>query len=145
MASHIERPYNAEDPTASPTDLKHAQNIPPQPPASARRVLSNVSPNVRKTSVPSATKPLTGSPLKRSFRGTIEGGEGHTYLKRRKLSSDEFLISSSESRDPYTTIGQDPYTTIRQDPTLVDGTGTETAAAKFQAFLQPDETVYTNS
>lgn len=34
---------------------------------------------------------MAGSPLKRSFTAAMEGGEGFTYLKRRKLSGDEYL------------------------------------------------------
>lgn len=34
---------------------------------------------------------MTGSPLKRSFTAAMEAGEGFTYLKKRKLSDDEYL------------------------------------------------------
>lgn len=57
---------------------------------SNRRALGEVSPNVRaaRGSMPSvfAKKPSTGSPLKRSFTAAMEGGQGFTYLKKRRLS-----------------------------------------------------------
>jgi hypothetical protein len=55
-----------------------------------------VSPNVKVSSQTPAllSKPLAGSPLKRSFSAAMEGGEGFTYLKRRKLSGDESLSQS---------------------------------------------------
>jgi hypothetical protein len=60
---------------------------------SVRRVLGEVSPNVRASAVPPAShlttsKPMAGSPLKRSYTAAIESGNGFTYLKKRKMSSD---------------------------------------------------------
>ncbi|KAK6410540.1 hypothetical protein LTR95_018197 [Oleoguttula sp. CCFEE 5521] len=36
---------------------------------------------------------MTGSPLKRSFTAAIEGGQGFTYLKKRRMSGDGVLSS----------------------------------------------------
>lgn len=62
---------------------------------SNRRVLGDVSPNLKKHASPAISalrgKPMMGSPLKRSFTAAMEGGEGFTYLKKRKLSDDEYL------------------------------------------------------
>lgn len=66
---------------------------------SNRRVLGDVSPNV-KTATQVSTflkKPAAGSPLKRSFTASMEGGEGLMYLKKRKLSDDEFLSQADEA------------------------------------------------
>ena len=67
----------------TPTDTPH------------RRVLGDLSPNVHAASSTPAfsRKAPMGSPLKRSFTAAMEGGEGLTYLKRRKLSDDELLSS----------------------------------------------------
>lgn len=57
-----------------------------------RRILGDVSPNVRKITASqvqatnSLSKPVTGSPLKRSFTAALENSQGFTYLKRRKGS-----------------------------------------------------------
>ena len=60
---------------------------------SSRRVLGDVSTNIKVSSQSPAflRKAQAGSPLKRSFTSAMEGGEGLTYLKRRKLSDDEVL------------------------------------------------------
>ncbi|KAK6388770.1 hypothetical protein LTR65_007249 [Meristemomyces frigidus] len=57
-----------------------------------RRVLGDVSPNVKMSSPAVGmlkNKPMTGSPLKRSFTAMVEDGAGLTYLKRRRLSGEE--------------------------------------------------------
>lgn len=60
-----------------------------------RRVLGDISPNVRATVAPLTPaflrKVPAGSPLKRSFTAAMEGGEGFRYLKKRKLTGDELL------------------------------------------------------
>ncbi|KXT03579.1 hypothetical protein AC578_9995 [Pseudocercospora eumusae] len=58
--------------------------------ATNRRVLGDVSPNIRASRIPGVLdrKPLTGSPLKRSFKATMEDGSGFMYLKKRRLSDD---------------------------------------------------------
>ena len=57
-----------------------------------RRALADVSPNVSSQQAPAfLKKPLSGSPLKRSFTVAMDSGEGFMYLKRRKLSGDETL------------------------------------------------------
>lgn len=60
---------------------------------SDRRVLGEVSPNVKITSsTPSFMKrAVAGSPLKRSFTAAMEGGGGFQYLKRRKLDENQTL------------------------------------------------------
>ncbi|KAK5136363.1 hypothetical protein LTR08_003489 [Meristemomyces frigidus] len=62
--------------------------------ATPRRALGDLNPNLRLASpaanlLKSASKPMTGSPLKRSFTAMVEDAAGFTYLKRRKLSGDE--------------------------------------------------------
>lgn len=42
---------------------------------------------------------MMGSPLKRSFTAAMEGGEGFTYLKKRKLSEDEYLSDQNNSTE----------------------------------------------
>lgn len=70
---------------------------------SARRVLGEVSPNIRASAVPSAThlaagKPMAGSPLKRSFTAAMEGN-GFKYFKKRKMSSETPLNQQFTSQD----------------------------------------------
>lgn len=62
--------------------------------AVARQPLGEVSPNVKITPASMQTtaymsKPLAGSPLKRSFAAAMEGGGGFTYLKKRRLGEEE--------------------------------------------------------
>ena len=68
-----------------------------------RTALSNVSPNVKKSTTPAINalrgKTMTGSPLKRSFTAAVEGGAGFTYLKKRKLSDDEYLSDFNTSAE----------------------------------------------
>ncbi|KXT12145.1 hypothetical protein AC579_10382 [Pseudocercospora musae] len=67
-----------------------------------RRVLGDVSPNVRASHISGVLdrRPLTGSPLKRSFKATMEDGSGFTYLKRRRLSDNVPLSQGhSNARD----------------------------------------------
>lgn len=73
--------------TVSPASARlHSNN-------SSRRVLGDVSPNVRPAvpAAPSTGKMLTGSPLKRSFTAAMEAGQGFRYLKKRKFSIDSPL------------------------------------------------------
>jgi hypothetical protein len=81
---------DALPPHSAPTSQQGAPN---------RAILGDVSPNVKISSQTPAfmSKPLAGSPLKRSFTATIEANEGLTYLKRRKLSGDESLSESMSS------------------------------------------------
>ena len=60
---------------------------------SSRRVLGEVSPNVKiASSTPAFMKrAMAGSPLKRSFTAAMEGSDGFKYLKRRKLDENETL------------------------------------------------------
>lgn len=67
---------------------------------SKRHALAEVSPNVKiSSSTPMfMKKAMLGSPLKRSFTAAMEGGEGFTYLKRRRLEDSEVLSEVSEGR-----------------------------------------------
>lgn len=73
------------------------------PPTSiqTRRVLGDVSPNVKNT-ISAVThlknKPMAGSPLKRSFTAMMEDGKGFTYMKKRRLSVDRPLSHVEEPR-----------------------------------------------
>lgn len=73
--------------TAAP-NAAASQQQPPQPPT--RRVLGDVSPNVRAIASPAVfdhKRIMAGSPLKRTaFSASMEDGVGFTYLKKRKLS-----------------------------------------------------------
>ncbi|KAF2772997.1 hypothetical protein EJ03DRAFT_324047 [Teratosphaeria nubilosa] len=77
-------------------------------PPRQRRVLGDVSPNVKLAQVDliKANKPLQSSPLKRSFTARAEDRVGLQYLKRRKLSTDKPLSqviaeeSQSQSQEP---------------------------------------------
>lgn len=81
---------------------------------SQRRPLADVSPNVKPVT-PSATpgflkRPLTGSPLKRSFNAAMESGEGLMYLKRRRLGENEVLseVGAQREREASMEIGVQP-------------------------------------
>ncbi|KAI6797609.1 hypothetical protein KC360_g2016 [Hortaea werneckii] len=64
-------------------------------PAPQRRVLGDVSPNVKLASSAIGLlkngKPMASSPLKRSYTASFDQGAGLKYLKRRRLSEDEAL------------------------------------------------------
>lgn len=63
-----------------------------QPPPPPRRILGDVSPNLRTTMAGSADSAATDNfSLKRSVSATLDNGPGFTYLKKRKLSSDGTL------------------------------------------------------
>lgn len=63
-----------------------------QPPPPPRRILGDVSPNLRTTMAGSADSVATDSfSLKRSVSATLDNGPGFTYLKKRKLSNDGTL------------------------------------------------------
>ncbi|SMQ50541.1 unnamed protein product [Zymoseptoria tritici ST99CH_3D7] len=83
---------NATRPTAASTN----DTLP-----AARRVLGDVSPNVRTAAGIVTSKPMLGSPLKRSFTAAMNGGNGFTYFKKRKFSNETPLsqaYSPEESR-----------------------------------------------
>lgn len=64
----------------------------PPPPPPPRRILGDVSPNLRNTMAGSADSAATDSfSLKRSVSATLDNESGFTYLKKRKLSSDGTL------------------------------------------------------
>lgn len=67
---------------------------------SKRRALADVSPNVKISSTTPMfmRKAMAGSPLKRSFTAAMDGGEGFTYLKRRRLDDSEALSEVAEGR-----------------------------------------------
>lgn len=69
----------------------------------SRRVLGEVSTNARVNTQPTAgpfgKRVMTGSPLKRSFTAAIEGGQGFTYLKKRRMSGDQPLSQMDGSLD----------------------------------------------
>ncbi len=83
--------------------------------SSPRRILSDVSPNVKRVGNAPAFlfKPLAGSPLKRSFAAAMEEGEGMTYLKRRRLGDDEALSDVANAARPY--AQEQPVPTPRTD------------------------------
>jgi hypothetical protein len=70
--------------------------------SSGRRVLGDMSPNVRKVastgifSTNSDNKPMASSPLKRSFTASMEGTSGFKYIKRRKGSMENHVERSRE-------------------------------------------------
>ncbi|KAI7154481.1 hypothetical protein KC343_g10760 [Hortaea werneckii] len=70
-------------------------------PAPQRRVLGDVSPNVKLASSAIGLlkngKPMASSPLKRSYTASFDHGAGLKYLKRRRLSEDEALSEQVES------------------------------------------------
>ena len=72
---------------------------------SGRRILVDVSPNIKAASLATTSllnsKPMTGSPLKRSFTAAMEDAEGFTYLKKRKLSGDQALSEVDGVVDVY--------------------------------------------
>lgn len=84
-------PMNSDAPTTMPN----------------RRPLANVSTNPRvNSSVPGlqGKKVMQGSPLKRSFTAAVEGGQGFTYLKRRRLSEEQFSGQADGPVDSRTTL-----------------------------------------
>ncbi|KAI7155599.1 hypothetical protein KC349_g6842 [Hortaea werneckii] len=70
-------------------------------PAPQRRVLGDVSPNVKPASSAIGLlkngKPMASSPLKRSYTASFDQGAGLKYLKRRRLSEDEALSEQVEN------------------------------------------------
>ncbi|KAI7226980.1 hypothetical protein KC330_g8601 [Hortaea werneckii] len=70
-------------------------------PAPQRRVLGDVSPNVKLASSAIGLlkngKPMASSPLKRSYTASFDQGAGLKYLKRRRLSEDEALSEQVEN------------------------------------------------
>ncbi|KAI6866023.1 hypothetical protein KC338_g4520 [Hortaea werneckii] len=70
-------------------------------PAPQRRVLGDVSPNVKLASSAIGLlkngKPMASSPLKRSYTASFDHGAGLKYLKRRRLSEDEALSEQVEN------------------------------------------------
>lgn len=68
---------------------------------------------------------MAGSPLKRSFTAAMEGGEGFTYLKKRKLSGDEYLseqharASVEKSQSPQ--LGDAEFRPLLPPPRRVGG------------------------
>lgn len=86
----------------------------PPPP---RRILGDVSPNLRTTMAGSADSAATDNfSLKRSVSATLDNGPGFTYLKKRKLSSDGTL---SGARKPGLEMTPVQKTTTTTHATLI--------------------------
>lgn len=88
---------------------KGGNNIPIARPQSTRRVLGDVSPNVK----PDAATPMflkktiAGSPLKRSYTAAHgESGKGWMYLKKRRLGENEVLSQVAEGPREGTALKQ---------------------------------------
>lgn len=99
----------------------------------SRRVLGDVSTNARVNAQPTAShlgkKVMTGSPLKRSFTAAIEGGQGFTYLKKRRMSGDQPLSQVDGSLDTqreHSNPHEGPEVRSRSvpEPLLLPGAGT---------------------
>nr|OQO22438.1 hypothetical protein B0A51_06236 [Rachicladosporium sp. CCFEE 5018] len=87
MSSVLPHTTNDENTSTYGTPLQHGSTP-------NRRVLGDVSANAKVHAAGLVgSKPMTGSPLKRSFTAAIEGGQGFTYLKKRKSSGDGVLSS----------------------------------------------------
>lgn len=69
--------------------------------ATARRVLGDVSPNVRNAPEHGLLggKPSTSNPLKRGLTTAMDSGHGFQYLKRRKLSTESPLCQVENQSD----------------------------------------------
>lgn len=91
---------NEDTPSPQKTDMSKSEsaNAMDTQSSSTRRALADMSPNVKVASPTPAflKKAMAGSPLKRSFTAAIEGGEGFTYLKRRRLGEHEVLSEVAE-------------------------------------------------
>lgn len=88
-----------------------------QPPPPPRRILGDVSPNLRTTMAGSADSAATDNfSLKRSVSATLDNGPGFTYLKKRKLSSDGTL---SGARKPSLEMTPVQKTTTTTHATLI--------------------------
>lgn len=86
-----------------------------QPPP--RRILGDVSPNLRTAMAGSADSAATDNfSLKRSVSATLDNGPGFTYLKKRKLSSDGTL---SGARKPSLEMTPVQKTTTTTHATLI--------------------------
>lgn len=86
-----------------------------QPPP--RRILGDVSPNLRTAMAGSADSAATDNfSLKRSVSATLDNGPGFTYLKKRKLSSDGTL---SGARKPNLEMTPVQKTTTTTHATLI--------------------------
>jgi hypothetical protein len=90
-------PFNANPTGDNVATPQHTSDTP------HRRVLGDVSPNVKPMSTTPAflKKAPTSSPLKRSFTATMDGGEGFTYLKKRKLTDDETLSQTAGVQESF--------------------------------------------
>ena len=74
-----------------------------------RHILGHVSPNIRvgtPTVVPYGEKTVSGNPLKRSLTTAMQVGQGFTYLKRRKLSEDDYSTDLSNRSIEQTRVKQ---------------------------------------
>lgn len=81
-----------------------------QPPP--RRILGDVSPNLRTAMAGSADSAATDNfSLKRSVSATLDNGPGFTYLKKRKLSSDGTLSGARKPSLETTTVQKTTTTT----------------------------------
>jgi len=79
-------------------------------PQSTRRVLGEVSPNVKAESTTPMflKKAIVGSPLKRSYTAAHgeSGNKGWMYLKKRRLGEDEVLSQLAEGPREGTALKQ---------------------------------------
>lgn len=88
-----------------------------QPPPPPRRILGDVSPNLRTTMAGSADSVATDSfSLKRSVSATLDNESGFTYMKKRKLSNDGTL---SGARKPSLEMTPVQKTTTTTHATLI--------------------------
>lgn len=107
-------------PPRAPADMDSQgpkTTIPTLQPPPPRRILGDVSPNLRTTMAGSADSAATDNfSLKRSVSATLDNGPGFTYLKKRKLSSDGTL---SGARKPGLEMTPVQKTTTTTHATLI--------------------------
>jgi hypothetical protein len=89
--------------------------------ASVRRVLGDMSPNIRKVApaghlnMGSNNKPAASSPLKRSFTASLGSTAGFKYFKRRKGSFENHIEQRSDGSKPVHEIFPLPQVSISWD------------------------------
>lgn len=102
-------------PPRAPADMDSQgpkTTIPTLQPPPPRRILGDVSPNLRTTMAGSADSAATDNfSLKRSVSATLDNGPGFTYLKKRKLSSDGTLSGARKPSLETTTVQKTTTTT----------------------------------
>lgn len=83
-----------------------------QPPPPPRRILGDVSPNLRTTMAGSADSAATDNfSLKRSVSATLDNESGFTYMKKRKLSNDGTLSGARKPSLEMTPVQKTTTTT----------------------------------